>query len=113
MVRPIFESVVGLFDHGNLPERFLALAMPRMVMYGQEQQPFLARSAVDNSSPTTRAPPVDTSASMEAQRRIVSLGACLVPSRSGALHDAEDGASLCPASWVRRQWSSLNASLLA
>ena len=33
---------------------------------------------------------------LEAPRRIVSLGACLVPSRSGALHDAEDGASLCP-----------------
>jgi hypothetical protein len=29
VVRPVFESMVGLFDHGNLLERFLALPMPR------------------------------------------------------------------------------------
>lgn len=33
-VRPIFESMVDLSDHGNLLDRFLALPFPRMYMYG-------------------------------------------------------------------------------
>ncbi|MCA4131640.1 alpha/beta fold hydrolase [Arthrobacter sp. M4] len=33
-VRPIFESMVELSDHGNLMDRFLALPFPRMYMYG-------------------------------------------------------------------------------
>ena len=37
-VRPIFESMVELSDHGNLLNRFLALPMPRMVMYGEQNR---------------------------------------------------------------------------
>lgn len=33
-VRPIFESMVDLSDNGNLMARFLALPLPRMYMYG-------------------------------------------------------------------------------
>lgn len=35
-VRPIFESLVDLSDHGNLMERFLALSLPKMLMYGEQ-----------------------------------------------------------------------------
>ena len=35
-VRPIFESMVHLSDHGNLLERFLSLPLPKMFMYGQQ-----------------------------------------------------------------------------
>lgn len=35
-VRPIFESMVDLSDHGNLMERFLALSLPKMLMYGEQ-----------------------------------------------------------------------------
>jgi pimeloyl-ACP methyl ester carboxylesterase len=35
-VRPIFESMVELSDHGNLLNRFLALPLPRMFMYGEQ-----------------------------------------------------------------------------
>ena len=37
-VRPIFESMVDLSDHGNLMERFLALPIPRMFMYGEQNR---------------------------------------------------------------------------
>ena len=36
VVRPIFESMVNLSDHGELLNRFLALPLPRMFMYGQQ-----------------------------------------------------------------------------
>ncbi|MEU6549139.1 alpha/beta hydrolase [Streptomyces sp. NPDC046915] len=35
-VRGIFESMVGLSDHGELMAKFLALPCPRMFMYGEE-----------------------------------------------------------------------------
>jgi pimeloyl-ACP methyl ester carboxylesterase len=35
-VRPIFESMVELSDHGHLMERFLGLPFPRMFMYGEQ-----------------------------------------------------------------------------
>jgi pimeloyl-ACP methyl ester carboxylesterase len=35
-VRPIFESMVELSDNGNLLNRFLALRLPRMFMYGDQ-----------------------------------------------------------------------------
>lgn len=35
-VRPIFESMVDLSDHGDLMRRFLALPLPRMFMYGEQ-----------------------------------------------------------------------------
>ena len=37
-VRPIFESMVELSDHGKLLTRFLALPLPRMVMYGEQNR---------------------------------------------------------------------------
>jgi pimeloyl-ACP methyl ester carboxylesterase len=37
-VRPIFESMVELSDHGNLLNRLLALPLPRMVMYGEQNR---------------------------------------------------------------------------
>jgi hypothetical protein len=37
-VKPIFESMVELSDHGNLLTRFLALPLPRMVMYGEQNR---------------------------------------------------------------------------
>ena len=37
-VRPIFESMVELSDHGNLMRRFLALPFPRMFMYGEQNR---------------------------------------------------------------------------
>jgi pimeloyl-ACP methyl ester carboxylesterase len=37
-VRSIFESMVELSDHGNLLNRFLALPLPRMVMYGEQNR---------------------------------------------------------------------------
>jgi pimeloyl-ACP methyl ester carboxylesterase len=37
-VRPIFESMVDLSDHGKLLERFLALRLPRMFMYGHQNR---------------------------------------------------------------------------
>ena len=46
-VRPIFESMVELSDHGKLLTRFLALPLPRMVMYGEKNRSlsYLARLA--------------------------------------------------------------------
>jgi pimeloyl-ACP methyl ester carboxylesterase len=35
-VRPIFESMVDLSDHGNLLDRFVTLPLPRTFMYGQQ-----------------------------------------------------------------------------
>ncbi len=35
-VKPIFDSMVDLSDHGGLLERFLALPLPKMFMYGQQ-----------------------------------------------------------------------------
>jgi pimeloyl-ACP methyl ester carboxylesterase len=35
-VRPIFESMVDLSDHGDLLERFLALPAPKMFLYGEQ-----------------------------------------------------------------------------
>jgi len=35
-VRPIFESMVGLSDHGDLMAKFLSLPCPRMFMYGEQ-----------------------------------------------------------------------------
>jgi pimeloyl-ACP methyl ester carboxylesterase len=35
-VKPIFEPMVDLSDHGRLLERFLALPFPRMFMYGSQ-----------------------------------------------------------------------------
>jgi pimeloyl-ACP methyl ester carboxylesterase len=51
-VRPIFESMVELSDHGNLLNRFLALPLPRMVMYGEQNRslsylPQLAHEGVE------------------------------------------------------------------
>jgi pimeloyl-ACP methyl ester carboxylesterase len=37
-VRPIFESMIELSDHGDLLNRFLALPLPRMVMYGEQNR---------------------------------------------------------------------------
>jgi pimeloyl-ACP methyl ester carboxylesterase len=37
-VRPIFESMVELSDHGDLVRRFLALPFPRMFMYGEQNR---------------------------------------------------------------------------
>jgi pimeloyl-ACP methyl ester carboxylesterase len=36
VVRPIFESMVDLSDHGDLLHRFLALPLPRMFLYGRD-----------------------------------------------------------------------------
>ena len=46
-VRPIFESMVDLSDSGGLVQRFLALPVPRMFMYGEENRalPYLPRLA--------------------------------------------------------------------
>jgi pimeloyl-ACP methyl ester carboxylesterase len=38
VVRPIFESMVELSDHGDLMRRFLALPCPRMFVYGEENR---------------------------------------------------------------------------
>jgi pimeloyl-ACP methyl ester carboxylesterase len=51
-VKPIFESMVELSDHGNLLTRFLALPLPRMVMYGEQNRslsylPRLAEEGVE------------------------------------------------------------------
>jgi len=35
-VKPIFDSMVDLSDHGQLLERFLALPLPKMFMYGEQ-----------------------------------------------------------------------------
>lgn len=35
-VKPIFDSMVDLSDHGNLLERFITLPLPRMFMYGEQ-----------------------------------------------------------------------------
>ena len=35
-VRPIFESMVDLSDHGDLMAKFLSLPCPRMFMYGEQ-----------------------------------------------------------------------------
>jgi len=37
-VRPIFESMVDLSDHGDLLRRFLALPFPRMFVYGEQNR---------------------------------------------------------------------------
>jgi len=37
-VRPIFESMVELSDHGHLMLRFLGLPLPRMFMYGEQNR---------------------------------------------------------------------------
>ena len=37
-VRPIFESMVELSDEANLLNRFLALPLPRMIMYGEQNR---------------------------------------------------------------------------
>jgi hypothetical protein len=96
-----------------------------MVMYGQEQQPLLPPRLADSGIelaeiprsgqfPMYSNPPAmfqrigqfithhegasrgHRSFHLEAPRRIVSLGDCLVQSRPGALRDAEDSASRRP-----------------
>jgi pimeloyl-ACP methyl ester carboxylesterase len=51
-VRPIFESMVDLSDHGDLLQRFLALPFPRMFVYGEQNRrltylPTLAEGGVE------------------------------------------------------------------
>jgi pimeloyl-ACP methyl ester carboxylesterase len=51
-VGPIFTSMVALSDDGNLMERFLALPMPTMLMYGEQNRslsylPHLARHGTE------------------------------------------------------------------
>ncbi|MEW2259641.1 alpha/beta hydrolase [Streptomyces sp. NPDC047869] len=51
-VRAIFESMVDLSDHGKLLDRFLALPVPRMFMYGEQNNtlsylPTLAEGGVE------------------------------------------------------------------
>jgi pimeloyl-ACP methyl ester carboxylesterase len=51
-VRPIFESMVRLSDHGDLMRRFLTLPFPRMFMYGEQNStlsylPTLAERGVE------------------------------------------------------------------
>lgn len=51
-VKPIFESMVELSDHGNLLERFLELPLPTMFMYGEQNSslsylPTLAANGVE------------------------------------------------------------------
>lgn len=51
-VRPIFESMVQLTDHGDLLDKFLALPCPRMFMFGEEMRglsylPLLKREGVE------------------------------------------------------------------
>ncbi|MGW2115172.1 alpha/beta fold hydrolase [Streptomyces zhihengii] len=51
-VRPIFRSMVDLSDHGRLLDRFLALPVPRMFMYGEQNNtlsylPALAAGGVE------------------------------------------------------------------
>jgi pimeloyl-ACP methyl ester carboxylesterase len=51
-VRPIFETMVELSDHGDLMRRFLALPLPRMFMYGEQNcslshLPHLAQHGVE------------------------------------------------------------------
>jgi pimeloyl-ACP methyl ester carboxylesterase len=51
-VRPIFESMVDLSDHGDLLKRFLALPFPRTFMYGEQNRrlsylPALAEGGVE------------------------------------------------------------------
>ncbi|KAJ5457970.1 hypothetical protein N7475_009358 [Penicillium sp. IBT 31633x] len=51
-VRPIFESMVELTDHGDLMDKFLALKCPRMFMFGEEMRglsylPLLEREGVE------------------------------------------------------------------
>lgn len=52
VVRPIFESMVDLSDHGTLLDRYLALPMPRMFMCGEQNHalsylPALAAAGID------------------------------------------------------------------
>ncbi|WUI03526.1 alpha/beta hydrolase [Spirillospora sp. NBC_00431] len=48
-VRPIFESMVDLSDHGDLMTKFLALPCPRTFMYGEENSAlsYLAKLAAN------------------------------------------------------------------
>jgi pimeloyl-ACP methyl ester carboxylesterase len=51
-VRPIFDSMVDLSDHGDLLQRFLALSFPRMFVYGEQNRalsylPTLAEGGVE------------------------------------------------------------------
>ncbi|KAJ5178372.1 Alpha/beta hydrolase fold-1 [Penicillium coprophilum] len=51
-VRPIFESMVQLTDHGDLIDKFLALPCPRMFMFGEEMRglsylPLLEKEGVE------------------------------------------------------------------
>jgi len=51
-VKPIFESMVDLSDHGNLLERFVALPLPKVFMYGRQNDslsylPRLAHEGVE------------------------------------------------------------------
>ncbi|TPQ23395.1 alpha/beta fold hydrolase [Streptomyces sporangiiformans] len=51
-VRAIFESMVALSDHGKLLDRFLGLPLPRMFMYGEQNNslsylPTLAEDGVE------------------------------------------------------------------
>ena len=39
VVRPILQSIVDLSDHGHLLDKFVALPMPRLFMYGDESRP--------------------------------------------------------------------------
>lgn len=51
-VRPVFESMVQLTDHGDLMDKFLALPCPRMFMFGEEMRglsylPLLEKEGVE------------------------------------------------------------------
>jgi pimeloyl-ACP methyl ester carboxylesterase len=51
-IRPIFESMVQLTDHGDLMNKFLALPCPRMFMFGEEMRglsylPLLKKEGVE------------------------------------------------------------------
>jgi pimeloyl-ACP methyl ester carboxylesterase len=51
-VRPIFESMVDLSDHGDLLQRFVALPVPRMFLFGEQNRrltylPTLAEGGVE------------------------------------------------------------------
>jgi pimeloyl-ACP methyl ester carboxylesterase len=56
-VRPIFESMVDLSDHGDLLKRFLALTLPKMLMYGEQNNSLsYLRSVAENGTELAEIP---------------------------------------------------------
>jgi len=47
-VRPIFQSMVSLSDHGDLMDKFLSLPCPRMFMYGEQNAHLSYLSDIQN-----------------------------------------------------------------